>query len=117
MMSGVYHIHSQADAQAELDRQRLMQRVRDARKKQRTQENPVRKAQLQSIWVKNKRDSRARKREAIDDDSSDNEAKIYADRITRMREAQKAKILECSMEERADILNKIEHRYYFLRSF
>ena len=34
-----------------------------------------------------------------------------------MREAQKAKILERSMEERADILNKIEHRYYFLRSF
>ena len=40
MMSGVYHIHSQADAQAELDRQRLMQRVRDARKKQRGKKIP-----------------------------------------------------------------------------
>lgn len=101
MSAGVYHIQTQADAQVELERQRLMRQVRDAQRTERASEN--------------KRDSRARKCKAIDDNSSGIEASRNADRMARMREAQRAKNLERSVEERADILNKIQHRYYFLQ--
>ena len=85
MSVDIYHIHTQADAQAELERRRLMRRVYDARRK--------------AEHAENKRNSRARKRKAIEDDSSDTEARRNADRMARMREAKKAKNLERSAEE------------------
>ena len=85
--------------------------------RERARENPVHRTRIQSRWVENKRNSRARKRETIRDDSSDTEARRNADRMARMREAEKAKKLERSVEERADILKKIQHRYHLLQWF
>ena len=110
MSDGVRYIHTQAQAQAELDRQREMARAKYARKRQRRQQSSDCQMQVQSNTDQDT--IRRRKQRGIQSDSFYIDPTTDADRMARLRRAQKEKCSEQHAEERAD--NKIQQRYYDL---
>jgi hypothetical protein len=109
MSDSVRHIHTQADAQAEIERQRRLWREQYARRRQRSQDNSDYQTRLHSSWTERKRNSR--KRIAMDEDLSDVVTRKHAVRMATIRQAQKEKNLEQAAEERAETFTKIGQRY------
>ena len=67
-MSGVIYIHTQAQAQAELDRQKAMQKARRTARKQRMQEDTEYAQEVQTKDIETTQKYRAKKRKIIEDD-------------------------------------------------
>jgi hypothetical protein len=111
MSESLRYIHTQAQAQAELDRRRLMDRERYARNKRRRQQSSDYQTQLQSNPNTDEDTIRRRKQRGIQCDFFHVDPNTDADRKATMREARKKRRLEHSADELADILNKIRQRY------
>jgi len=107
MSDAVRYIHTQAQAQAELERHRLSQRASYARNKQLRRQ----KMELQSNPTINPDIIRRRKQTGIHFDFFHVDPNIDADRKATMREENKRRRLEQSAEQRVDILDKIHQRY------
>ena len=107
MSDAVRYIHTQAQAQVELEWHRLIGRARYACNKQRRQQE----MELQSNPTTDHDIIRHRKQRGIQCDFFHIDPNTDADRKATMREAQKKRRLEQSAEELPDILNKIRQRY------
>lgn len=107
MSGAVRSIHTQAQAQAELERLRCIDRARYARNKQRRQQE----MELQTNPTLDHDIIGRRKRRGIQCDVFQVDPNTDADRKATTREAQKRRRLEQSAEERADLLEKIQQRY------
>ena len=98
MSEGVRYIHTQEQAQAELERQRRLAQARYARKR-------LRRA------AADEEASRRRKQKRIQDHLLYVDTITDADTMARICQEQKEKNLGRSAEERADLFNKIHQRY------
>jgi len=96
--NGVRYIHTQEQAKAELERQRQMAKARRARRLERT--------------AAGHETARITKQNRIQNDLFHIDNITDAHKIAKIRLAQKERDLECSAEERDDVLNKIHERYY-----
>ena len=110
MSEGVRYIHKfiQAQAQNELDRLRLMARVRYAYKRERRQESS--QMEPRSNQTTDEDTIRRRKQAGVPRDFLHINPIADTNRKAAICQAEKERNLECSAEERADLLEKIQQR-------
>ena len=104
MSEGVRYIHTQEQAQAELERQRRLAQARYARKR-------LRRA------AADEEASQCRKQKRIQGHLLYVDITTDADTMARTRQEQNEKNLERSAHERADLLEKIQQWYQPLHAF
>ena len=97
-------IHTQEQAQAELERHRRLARARYGRERQR-------------LAASDQDTTHCRKRKRIDDGLLYVDNMTDANTVARMRQTQKEKNSERCAEERADILNRIQQRFHRVQAF
>ena len=111
-MSGVRYIHTQAQAQAEIDRQKAMERARRAARKQRMEEDPEYAQEVRTREIEKKQKCRAKKRKIIEDDRLHPDAQKEANRKSEARKVVQATKNAEYAQEREDMLERVQQRYY-----
>jgi hypothetical protein len=111
-MSSVLYIHTQAPAQAEIDRTKSMERARRAVRKQRMQEDPEYAQEVQTREIEKSQKCRAKKRKIIEDNSLHPDAQKEANRKSEARKVVQATKNAEYAQEREDMLERVRQRYY-----
>ena len=111
MSVAVRYIHTQALAQAAIERKWAIDRAQYARRKQRTREDPEYESQVRAAHSQTQKTGRSKKRKAIEEDPLHLHARKDADRMANTRQAMREKQLADCVQERADLLDKVHKRY------
>jgi hypothetical protein len=111
-MSGVRYIHTQAQAQAEIDRQKAMERARTTARKQRMQEDPEYAQEVRTKIMERNQKYRAKKRKIIEDDPLHPDAQKEASRKSEARKVVQATKNVEDAQEREHMLERVRQRYY-----
>src|SRR5436190_8180543 len=107
MSTSVRIIHTQADAQAELERQRAVKRVSYARRKERMMNDAEYREQELQRW-KIQRDQKCK---TIEDDPLHINARNDADRMTKVRRMARETQTTLDAQERENMIEKVRQRY------
>jgi hypothetical protein len=107
----VIHIHTQEQAQAELDRQRDMRKARAILRQQRMQEDSEYAQQVRTKESQTCKKYRDKKRKIIKEDPLHVDAGKEATRKAEAREAVRAKQQADHAQERELIVEKVKQRY------
>ena len=107
MSTSVWIIHTQADAQAELERQRAVKRASYARRKERMMNDAEYREQELQRW----KIQRDQKRKTIEDDPLHINARNDADRMTKVRRMARETQNTLDAQERENMIEKIRQRY------
>ena len=103
----VRHIHMQAQALAELERQRAAWRASHARQKETMLNDPEYRNQV----LESRKISRDKKRQAIEDDSIDADARNHADRMAKVRRVARDTQNAQHAWDREEMIEKVRQRY------
>ena len=103
----VRHIHMQAQAQAELERQRAAQKASDIQRKETMLNDPEYRNQV----LESRKISRDKKRQAIEDDSIDADARNHADRMAKVRRVARDTQNAQDARDREELIEKVHQRY------
>ena len=127
-------IHTQAQAQAELERQRAVQRAYYAQRKERMQNDPEYREQQQTAQrannaqrqqrmqndlgyceqvLQSQKTKRDQKRKAMEDDPLHANARKEADRIAEFRRVAREAQQVLDAQEQEDMIEKVHQRYVF----
>jgi len=85
MSDAVHYIHTQAQAQAEIEHMRAINRTKYAHRQQCMREDPEYEAQLRSTHSQTQKTIRNKKRKAIEDNPLHADIRKDADRMARVR--------------------------------
>ena len=85
MSDTVHYIHTQAQAQAEIEHMRAINRTKYAHRQQCMREDPEYEARLRSTHSQTRKTIRNKKRKAIEDDPLHADIRKDADRMARVR--------------------------------
>src|SRR5438046_4766194 len=107
-MSGVRYIHTQAQAQAEIDRQKAMERARRAARKQRMKEDPEYAQEVRTREIEKKQKCRAKKRKIIEDDRLHPDAQKEVNRKSEARKVVQATKNAEYAQKREDMLKRVQ---------
>jgi len=107
MSTSVRIIHTQADAQAELERQRAVKRASYARRKERMMNDAEYREQELQRW----KIQRDQKRKTIEDDPLHINARNDADRMTKVRRMARETQNTLDAQERENMIEKVRQRY------
>ena len=105
-------IHTQAQAQAELDRLRAAQKASDTRRKERMLNDPIYCEEV----LQRRQTSRDQKRKAIENDPHHLDARKDADRKAKARKIARESQEAMDTLEWEEMIEKV-HQRYFLYSF
>ena len=112
-MMSVRIIHTQAQAQAELERLRDAQRLSNARRKERTQNDPEYREKL----LQSRKTVREQKRKAFEADPLQADARKDADRMAKVRRVARETQEALDAQERENMIEKIRQRYSKRRQY
>ena len=131
--SGRILIHTQAQAQAELERQRAVRKASETRQKERMRNDPVYCEQVLAARKANesqrkqrilndpayrqeallsRKTKRDQKRKAIDNDPLHLDARKDADRMAKVRKIAREKLEAMNALEREEMIEKVNQRYF-----
>ena len=100
-------IHTQAQAQAELERLRAVQRANDAQRKKRMQNDSKYREQL----LQRRKTKREQKRKALEEDLLHADARKDADRMAKVRRVAKETQETLNVQKREEMIEKVCQRY------
>ena len=106
-MTSVRFIHTQAQAQAELDRQRAAQKASYDRRKERMLNDPVYREEV----LLRRKTERDQKRKEIENDPLHSDARKNADRMIKVRRVAREIQETENVQERENMIEKVRQRY------
>ena len=107
-MMAVRIIHTQAQAQAELDRLRAAQKASDTRRKERMLNDPIYREEV----LQRRQTSRDQKRKAIENDPHHLDARKDADRKAKARKIARESQEAMDALEQEEMIEKVHQRYF-----
>ena len=111
-MSGAIYIHTQAQAQAELNRQKAMQKARRTARKQRMQEDTEYAQEVRTKDIERTQKYQAKKWKIFEDDPLYPDTQKEANRKSEARKVVQAMKNAEYTQEREDMLERVQQRYY-----
>src|SRR4030095_6897542 len=102
---------TQAQAQAEIERQRAMLMARICRRNQRMNDDPEYRRQFNLAKLKKQMQKRNNKRNMIESDSHRHDVEKDADRMAKVRKIMREKQTGDYTQDRQDLADKVRLRY------
>ena len=115
MSDAVRYIHTQVQAQIEIERMRAINRANYAHRKQSMREDPEYNARPRAAQSEAQKTFHNKKRTTIEDDSLHDDIRKNANRMTRVRRMARETQNILDTQERENMIEKLRQRYmYFI---